>query len=76
MGIKKLEQKRREQKPVTLRCPNCGEETTEYQLKYCVICRSQFCYHCAVTGYGRDFCSDVCQKYFFHGDSDDLGEEE
>ena len=31
---------------------------------------------CTVSGYGRDFCSDRCSKYFFYGDEEELGGED
>jgi len=66
----------REEEPAAQRCPNCGAEITAYGLRRCSICRGEFCGQCAVTGYGRDFCSTVCRGYFFPGDMEDLGEEE
>jgi hypothetical protein len=56
------------------RCPQCGEKVSEYSLQQCSICRSLFCHRCAVSGYGRDFCSSMCREYFFHGDVDDESE--
>jgi hypothetical protein len=51
-------------------CPNCGVPVVDLELQQCMICRSLFCRRCAVRGYGRDFCSDVCRGVFFHGDGD------
>ena len=67
--------KKVQQKPAR-RCPNCSDEITEYALGTCVICRGEFCLQCAVTGYGRDFCSKMCREFFYHGDEEDMGKEE
>jgi hypothetical protein len=56
-------------------CSRCGERFTEFELQGCMICRSLFCRHCAVEGYGREFCSDVCRGCFFHGDGDETEED-
>ena len=40
-----------------------------------MICRSLFCSDCAVVGYGRMFCSDVCRGFFFFGDGDETEED-
>ena len=56
-------------------CPNCGEPTIELELQQCMICRSLFCRRCAVRGYGRNFCSDVCRGVFFHGDGEETEED-
>jgi hypothetical protein len=53
------------------RCSRCGQSTSEVELQTCMICRSLFCHHCAVEGYGREFCSAVCRGFFFHGDGDE-----
>ena len=52
-------------------CPNCGRALGAMRLQSCMICRSLFCLQCAVTGYGRDFCSDNCRAMFFFGDGDE-----
>lgn len=40
-----------------------------------MICRSLFCRRCAVEGYGREFCSDLCRGTFFHGEGDETEED-
>ena len=55
-------------------CPSCGRKVPEPTLLRCVICRSLFCEHCSVFGYGREFCSRLCREFFFHGDDDEVPE--
>jgi len=57
-------------------CPVCGDQTEEFLLRECVICRTLFCRRCSISGYGREFCSERCRAYFYFGDEDDLGERE
>jgi hypothetical protein len=57
------------------RCSRCGRQVSDIELQACRICRSLFCHHCAVTGYGRDFCSEVCRGFFFYGDGDEREED-
>jgi ribosomal protein S14 len=57
------------------RCSRCGEPVADLKLQTCMICRSLFCRNCAVEGYGRSFCSDVCRGFFFHGDGDETEED-
>jgi hypothetical protein len=52
-------------------CPNCGSALEGRALQTCMICRTRFCLHCTVRGYGREFCSDTCRAMFFFGDGDD-----
>jgi hypothetical protein len=61
--------------PEPNRCPNCGEPALDLELQDCMICRSVFCRNCAVRGYGREFCSDVCRGVFFHGSGDETEED-
>ena len=60
-----------QREPVARRCPSCGQILGATELQTCMICRSLFCLHCAVTGYGRDFCSENCKAMFFFGDGDE-----
>ncbi|MCU0304817.1 MAG: hypothetical protein MUC56_12245 [Thermoanaerobaculales bacterium] len=57
------------------RCSRCDEIVPDLELQTCSICRSLFCRTCAVEGYGRFFCSDVCRGFFFHGDGDETEED-
>lgn len=57
-------------------CPSCHRMVDERALQLCTICRSVFCQRCAVAGYGREFCSERCREFFFHGDDDELPEED
>jgi len=57
------------------RCSRCNESFADLELQTCMICRSLFCRYCAVEGYGRDFCSDVCRGFFFYGDGDETEED-
>jgi hypothetical protein len=57
------------------RCSRCGEIFNDIELKVCMICHSLFCRHCAVEGYGRSFCCDICRGFFFHGDGDETEED-
>ena len=41
------------------------------ELRTCQICRSLFCQHCEIYGYGRNFCGDRCRDMFFFGDGED-----
>jgi hypothetical protein len=64
-----------EEKAAHDECPACGTRVPVGVLQTCMICRSLFCRRCAVDGYGRQFCSQVCRGYFFHGDGDDDSED-
>jgi hypothetical protein len=55
-------------------CPNCGRETNEFALRECAVCRKLSCRNCGVAGYGREFCSERCRGFFYHGDEDDVEE--
>ena len=55
-------------------CEKCGRGVAVNDLRRCVICRSLFCYRCAVMGYGREFCSVSCSEFFFHGEGDEQDE--
>jgi hypothetical protein len=57
------------------RCSRCDDTFADLELQTCMICRSLFCHRCAVEGYGRAFCSDVCRGFFFHGDGDETEED-
>jgi hypothetical protein len=57
--------------PVGELCPSCGHVDAG-PLQRCQMCRSLFCQHCGVFGYGRYFCSDQCCEFFFHGDPDEI----
>lgn len=56
-------------------CSRCGESTSDLELRTCMICRSLFCRRCAVSGYGRVFCSEVCRGFFFFGDGEETEED-
>lgn len=56
-------------------CPACERTVPEDALLLCVICRGRFCLHCAVSGFGRQFCSPGCRDLFFYGDDDDTEED-
>jgi len=56
-------------------CSRCGESFGDLELRVCMICRSLFCRRCAVKGYGREFCSDVCRGCFFFGDGEETEED-
>jgi hypothetical protein len=43
----------------------------ESELRACQMCRSLFCRHCEVYGYGRFFCGERCRDMFFFGDGED-----
>jgi len=58
-----------------LQCSRCEETFGDIELQTCMICHSLFCRHCAVDGYGRSFCSDVCRGFFFFGDGDETEED-
>ena len=47
----------------------------EGELRLCQMCRSLFCQHCEVYGYGRFFCGVRCRDTFFFGDGEDLQED-
>jgi len=57
------------------RCSRCDQSFEEMELQTCMICRSLFCRYCAVKGYGRTFCSDICRGFFFFGDGDETEED-
>jgi len=57
------------------RCSRCGEPFEDLELQPCTICRSLFCQYCAVIGYGRAFCSNICRGFFFHGDGEETEED-
>jgi hypothetical protein len=57
------------------RCPNCGQAVPEAELRVCQMCRSLFCQHCEVYGYGRFFCGERCRDTFFFGDGEDSRED-
>ncbi|MCP4899630.1 MAG: hypothetical protein GY906_21905 [bacterium] len=58
-------------------CPRCDRALPVGDaLRGCAICRTLFCHYCAVVGFGREFCSDRCRDFFFHGDDDEEEEEE
>ena len=52
-------------------CDRCEQNVAAADLRRCVICRSLFCRRCAVMGYGREFCSESCSEFFFHGEDDE-----
>jgi hypothetical protein len=56
-------------------CAKCDQTGEEFELQRCQICRSLFCHRCAVEGFGRYFCSDICRGFFFHGDGDETEED-
>jgi hypothetical protein len=63
------------EKQTGTRCSVCGRVVPDLELQACMICRSLFCHRCAVVGYGREFCSEVCRGFFFHGDGDEREED-
>ena len=63
------------EKKYELQCSMCEESFGDLELQTCMICHSLFCRHCAVDGYGRSFCSDVCRGFFFFGDGDETEED-
>jgi len=65
-----------QRKVAQLLCPSCGRPLNAMRLQTCMICRSLFCLQCAVTGYGRDFCSKNCRAMFFFGDGDEESAED
>lgn len=56
-------------------CDKCERRASADELHQCIICRSLFCRHCSVMGYGREFCSESCCEFFFHGEGDEHEEE-
>ena len=52
------------------RCPLCGLEVPESELQECFICHAVNCQYCALSDYGRTFCSERCRGFFFWGDGD------
>jgi hypothetical protein len=52
-------------------CPGCDRPVADDELHACLICRSLFCQRCAVSGFGRQFCSSRCRDTFFYGDGED-----
>jgi hypothetical protein len=65
----------RKKKKGEVECSRCGESFADLELQMCMICRSLFCRHCAVEGYGRLFCSGLCRGYFFYGEGDETEED-
>ncbi len=58
--------------PVELKkCPLCGVQVPENDMRECSICHSTFCLYCAMNEYGKIFCSKRCRGFFFWGDSDE-----
>jgi len=74
VGIYSLDMAQTEKKGEQ-RCSRCEESTSDLELQTCMICRSLFCHRCAVIGYGRAFCSDVCRGFFFFGDGEETEED-
>jgi len=40
------------------------------------MCGTTTCQKCATAAYGRNFCSPSCAETFFHGESDDVEDEQ
>ena len=53
-----------------VKCPLCGIEVPEGEMRECNICHSTFCQYCALSEYGKVFCSKRCRGFFFFGDGD------
>ncbi len=56
-------------------CPSCEKRVSDIELHTCPMCRSLFCQHCGVMGYGREFCGVPCRDMFFFGDGDETEED-
>jgi hypothetical protein len=57
-------------------CQLCGKEASPWALTTCPICSKTICRKCGVFDYGRTFCSRDCAILFFHGDDEDLTDQE
>jgi len=51
-------------------CPVCGVRVPVTELQECTICRSVSCEYCAISDFGRNFCSIRCRSFFFWGDGE------
>jgi hypothetical protein len=59
--------------PDATECCKCGDTGTDSEILVCPICYKGVCFRCSIKISGRDFCSQACANYFFHGDDDEAG---
>ena len=55
-------------------CSKCKAFREDYDISRCPICLKFVCNSCSLNISGRNFCSQGCANYFFHGDEDESEE--